>query len=254
MWSERATAFGLESHLERLNRMLDDTAPAVVALDAIASLSHVGSATELTSAVTRELDMIKVRGITGVLTTLTHDVDAETSAMHISPLVDTWLLMRNVESDGERNRLLFVIKSRGTAHSNQVREFVLTARGAQLVDVSVGPAGVVTGSARISLEAERQEVAARREQDIEARRGALARRAAEVDAQITALRAQLDGEAADLERSIARETRQEDGLSTSRSAQANTRGDGAVPQPDQTMEPDQAAPPDRAVQPDQEGG
>jgi hypothetical protein len=172
MWSERATAYGLESRLGRLERMLDDTAPAVVALDAIASLGNVGSASEVASAVTRELDMLKVRGITAVLTTLTHDVDVESSALAVSSLIDTWLLVRNVESDGERNRLLFVIKSRGTEHSNQVREFVLTKNGAELLDVCVGPQGVVTGSARVSLEAGVRADTARREQDIEVRRAA----------------------------------------------------------------------------------
>ena len=80
-------------------------------------------------------------------------------------MVDTWLLLRNVESDGERNRLLFVLKSRGTAHSNQVREFVLTDHGVELVDVYVGPAGVLTGSARLAQEA------AERDAELRHRRG-----------------------------------------------------------------------------------
>jgi circadian clock protein KaiC len=233
MWSERATAYGLESHLGRLERMLDDTAPALVALDAIASLGHVGSSGETASAVARELDLMKVRGITGVLTTLTHDVGVQSSALEVSSLIDTWLLVRNVESDAERNRLLFVIKSRGTEHSNQVREFVLTKNGARLVDVSVGPTGVVTGSARAALAEQQRAEAARREQDTAGRRGALARRTAEVDAQIAALRAQLAEEAAALDRQITAESRAEDLADTAHTALVDARGDGPTVESDQ---------------------
>jgi circadian clock protein KaiC len=236
MWSERATTYGLESHLGRLERMLDDTAPAVVVLDAITTLSHVGSAAEVASAVARELDLIKARGITGVLTTLTNDVDVESSAVAVSSLIDTWLLVRNVESEGERNRLLFVIKSRGMAHSNQVREFVLTEDGAELVDVSVGPAGVVTGSARVSLQEGVRAAAALRREEIEGRRGALGRRSAEVDAQIAALRAQFADEAAALDRLIAQESRQEGLRTTAHAALVEARGDGPSAQPDREEE------------------
>jgi circadian clock protein KaiC len=227
MWSERATSLGLESHLGRLERMLDDTAPTVVALDAMASLGHVGSAGEVLSMVTRELDMLKARGITGVLTTLTHDADLESSTVAVSSLVDTWLLVRNVESDGERNRLLFVVKSRGTEHSNQVREFVLTAHGAELLDVYVGPAGVVTGSARMTLEAEERESAAMRHANIEQRRAMLSRRSAEVDAQIAVLRAQMAEESAALDRQTAQESRQEDLRTATHAAIVDARGEGA---------------------------
>ena len=227
MWSERATSLGLESHLGRLERMLDDTSPTVVALDAMASLGHVGSAGEVLSMVTRELDMLKARGITGVLTTLTQDADLESSTVAVSSLVDTWLLVRNVESDGQRNRLLFVVKSRGTEHSNQVREFVLTAHGAELLDVYVGPAGVVTGSARMTLEAEERESAAMRHANIEQRRAMLSRRSAEVDAQIAVLRAQMAEESAALDRQTAQESRQEDLRTATHAAIVDARGEGA---------------------------
>ena len=118
-------------------------------LDAVASLTHAGARSETTSAISRDLDLLKGRGITTVMTTLTHGVSQESSEVDVSSLVDTWLLLRNQESNGERNRLLFVIKSRGSAHSNQVREFVLTDDGAELLDVYVGPNGVLTGSERI---------------------------------------------------------------------------------------------------------
>jgi len=232
VWSERATTFGLESHLGRLEQMLDDASPDVVALDAMASLTHAGAEYEVTAAVTRELDLIKSRGITGVLTALTQDTGVENTTVAVSSLVDTWLLVRNVEADGERNRLLFVIKSRGTEHSNQVREFILTKHGAELVDVSVGPEGVVTGSARVALDSARREAEVRRRENVVQRRASLSRRSAEVDAQIAVLRAQLEVEAAALEREIAQESRLEEEGTDALDALSEARGDGAA-QPDQ---------------------
>jgi circadian clock protein KaiC len=233
MWSERASMFGLESHLGRLEQLLDDTAPTVVALDALASLSHAGSPYEVTAAVTRELDLVKARGITGVLTALTHDLQVEMNTVAMSSLVDTWLLVRNMESDGERNRLLFVIKSRGTEHSNQVREFILTKHGAELVEVDVGPQGVVTGSARVALETGRRGAEVRRREDIAQRRASLSRQSAEVDAQIAVLRAQVEEEAAALEREIAQESRQDEQGAQARRVVSHARGDGAAAQPGQ---------------------
>jgi circadian clock protein KaiC len=206
MWSERATAAGLEEHLGRLQRLLDELRPSVVALDALASLAHAGIASAVTATVTREMDLIKSRGITGVLTALSHSTEAESSGIDVSSLIDTWLLLRNVESDGERNRLLFVIKSRGTAHSNQVREFVISSEGAQLVEVYVGPRGVLTGSARAMAQAEEEAAVASRTEDLDERRLALARRSADVAAQMTLLKEQLAVETAAFERLVAEET------------------------------------------------
>ena len=151
MWAARPTAFGLETHLAILAQLIEEFTPSVAVLDGIASLTHGPSGLEVTSMVARQVDLLKTRGITAMATTLARE--DERSTVGISSLVDTWLLLRNVESNGERNRLLYVLKSRGSAHSNQVREFVLTDHGAELVDVYVGPAGVVTGSARVVQEA-----------------------------------------------------------------------------------------------------
>lgn len=204
VWAERSTAYGLEAHLGTLARLLDDHDPSVVVLDAMGSLMRAGDTREVTSAVAREIDMMKARGITGVLTTLTHDSEsAESSAVGASSLTDTWLLLRNVESDGERNRLLFVIKSRGSAHSNQVREFALTDDGAQLLDVYVGPEGVLTGSARAAQLARIAAETSAQADRVASRRAQLARREAEVNAQVAALRAELQAEAVALEAEVA---------------------------------------------------
>jgi circadian clock protein KaiC len=232
LWGERATAFGLEAHLSVIERLLEETRPTVAVLDAVGSLSNVGAEAEVTSAVVREVDMMKSRGITGILTSLSHGGQLESSSVAVSSVVDTWLLLRNVESDGERNRLLFVMKSRGTAHSNQVREFVLTGHGAELLDVTVGAGGtVLTGSARLTQAAEERAAAADRRAELERRRLALDRRTAEVDAEVAALRAQLANESAELDRLAAEESRHATARAADRESLARRREGGPADGP-----------------------
>ena len=198
--SVRPTAFGFEEHLALLHRILEEHEPSLVVLDAVASLTHAGARRETASAIARDLDLLKGRGVTAVMTTLAHGPRNETTEIEVSSLVDTWLLLRNHETNGERNRLLFVIKSRGTAHSNQVREFVLTDDGAELVDVYVGPQGVLTGSARVGQMSQERVLESGRVNEAERRRQQLAQRAAAVEAQVTALQAQLGAETLEFER------------------------------------------------------
>ena len=113
MWAARPMAFGLETHLAILAQLIEEFAPSVVVLDGIVSLTRGPAGPEVSSMVARQIDLLKAGGITAMVTTLARGDD--TSVVGISSLVDTWLLLRNVESDGERNRLLFVLKSRGTA-------------------------------------------------------------------------------------------------------------------------------------------
>jgi circadian clock protein KaiC len=200
----RATAFGFEEHLAMLHQLLDEFEPSLVVLDAVAVLTQAGARSETSSAIARDLDLLKGRGITSVMTTLTRGASHESSE-DVTSLVDTWLLLRNNESNGERNRLMFVIKSRGSAHSNQVREFVLTDQGAELVDVYVGPHGVLTGSARIEQISQERLVQTARADEAERRRQELAQRSAAVRAQIAALQAQLTAETAEFERLAASE-------------------------------------------------
>ncbi len=201
--SIRPTAFGFEEHLASLHRVLDEADPSLVVLDAVGSLGRGGDHADVSSLVSRDLDLLKARGITAVMTTLTHGQAEESSDVDVSSLVDTWLLLRNHEDNGERNRLLFVIKSRGTAHSNQVREFVLTDEGPELVEVYVGPDGVLTGSARIAQIAQEDAAAANRDVEAEQRRYELVQRRAAVESKIAALQAQLAAETAELERFLA---------------------------------------------------
>lgn len=224
VWGERATAFGLEAHLDRIEQLLDEVQPTLAVLDSVGSLSHVGASAEVTSTIARELDLLKTRGVTAVLTSLIHEGQGEASASAISSLIDTWLLLRNTESDGERNRLLFVIKSRGTAHSNQVREFRLASSGIELVDVVVGPHGVLTGSARARQLAELDVTAAGRSADLERQRRAFERRAAEVEAEIALLRERLAGQRAELDGVTAETARDEVARAAVQTSVAQQRG------------------------------
>lgn len=201
--SIRPTAFGFEEHLAMLHRLISEHDPSLAVLDAVASLNRAGERGATTSVISRDLDLLKSRGITTVMTTLTHQDNLETSQVDMSSLIDTWLLLRNQETNGERNRLMFVIKSRGSAHSNQVREFVLTDHGAELVDVYIGPHGVLTGSARIQQQAKDRATEDNQSDESDRRRQELATRSAAIEAQIAALRAQLGAETAEFERLVA---------------------------------------------------
>ncbi|GAB3662471.1 circadian clock protein KaiC [Nocardioides korecus] len=224
--SVRPTAFGLEEHLAELHQLVDQHEPALVVLDAMASLGHVGSRDDTSSVISRDLDLLKGRGITAVMTTLMHNQTEEVSQVNVSSLVDTWLLLRNHESNGERNRLLFVIKSRGTAHSNQVREFVLSASGPELVPVFVGPHGVLTGSSRAAQLAQEDRDRDRRLQDAERRRRELEQRARHTENEIESMRQVLEIERAELERLLEDEHARGD-EAEGRAEQAQLRQSGA---------------------------
>jgi len=222
MWAARPTAFGLETHLAILTGLIEELGPTVAVLDGIASLTHGGpSGPEVTSMLARQIDLLKAAGITTMATTLAREDD--TSMVGISSLADTWLLLRNVESDGERNRLLYVLKSRGSAHSNQAREFVLTNHGAELVDVYVGPAGVLTGSGRLVQEAQERGAELRRDEELMRRRRELRRGIVEAEAQLAVLQDDLTAERAELERIEAREQRKAADAEAAQSALAAYR-------------------------------
>lgn len=148
--------------------------------------------------VLRVIDRLKQLGTTGFFTALTAGGHAaEATELNISSLVDTWLLLRDQESDGERNRVLYVLKSRGMAHSNQLREFVMTSHGVELREAYLGPAGVLTGSARLAQEARERDDESRLKRETEDRRLSLSRKLRAAEAQILALEA--EREAAELE-------------------------------------------------------
>ncbi len=148
----RPSFFGLEKHLAYTLKLLSDFKPSAVVFDPISDLINIGSLMEVRLMLERLIDFLKTNGITALLTSLTRSDDRGDRNVAISSLIDTWLLLREIESNGERNRALQIVKSRGMAHSNQIRELILTDRGVDLVDVYIGPEGVLTGLARLQQE------------------------------------------------------------------------------------------------------
>ncbi|HKQ64413.1 MAG TPA: circadian clock protein KaiC [Methylomirabilota bacterium] len=197
--ASRPSTFGLEMHLSRMHRAIERFKPKVVILDPISSLLSVASSGDVHGTMTRLVDYLKSEGITALLTNLTHGkTETERTDTAISSVVDTWLLLITLESSGERNRGLYVLKARGMSHSNQIREFILTDHGVDLLDVYAGAGGVLTGSARLSQEAEERAKALVEEQELERRQRALARLKTAFDAELAALQARFETEQADL--------------------------------------------------------
>jgi circadian clock protein KaiC len=208
-YASRPGTFGLEKHLVTIHDLTASFDPKVVVIDPITNFGSVGTYSEVKSMVTRLIDMFKSRQITAMFTSLTSgDSAAELSEVGVSSQMDAWLLLRNLECNGERNRGLYVLKARGMAHSNQIREFVLTNHGVQLVDVYVGPAGMLTGSARIAQEMKEQAEAAVRKQQLTLKGTELKHKRQQLETQIARMRAEFEME----EQTLMREAQQMDSL------------------------------------------
>ena len=187
------TVYGLEMHLATIQKQIAAYRPAAVVMDPIGNLMSIGEAAEIKAMLTRAIDFLKNLGITCLVTNLTAaGPDIEQTEVGISSLMDTWLLVRFLEANGERDRLLYLLKSRGMAHSNQVREFVLTDRGIQLREVYLGPGTVLTGSARLVQETKDQAAAMADDQAAERKRREALQEQSTLNAQIAALQARLD--------------------------------------------------------------
>jgi circadian clock protein KaiC len=222
--ASRPTLFGLEMHLTTIFRAVTELEPSVVIVDPLSNLSSIGSYLEVMSTLLRLVDFLKSRQVTALFTSLVSNGGTENeSELGVSSLMDTWISLRNLESNGERNRGLYVLKSRGMSHSNQIREFVLTDHGVELVDVYLGTEGVLTGSARLNQEARERAESAARQDELESRRRRIARRRIAMEAQIASLRADLEGEEEDLEKQALETTSREDELQTNRAAMASAR-------------------------------
>src|SRR3984957_3017571 len=193
--SSRATFYGLEMHLAIIHKIVQEFQPRVVVIDPIGSLIQAGNRRDAHTMLIRLIDFLKQRQVTAFLTNLTSGGEAlEKTDVEISSIVDTWLFMRDIELDGERNRALYVLKSRGMAHSNQLREFLLTERGVDLLDVYVGPDGVLTGSSRLSQETREKATALTRQQEANRRERDRTRKREALEARIEALRKEFEVE------------------------------------------------------------
>ena len=188
--SIRTTFAGLETHLALKHKLINQFKPQVVILDPVNSFVIGGNDVEVKSMLIRLVDFLKTNQITGFFTHLTSSVGAlEHTDVGISSLIDTWLLVRDIDSGGERNRTLIILKSRGMAHSNQIREFLLTDHGVELNEAYVGAGGVLTGSARLAQETLEQAGKLLRTQETERRQLELESKRRALDAQIDAMRA-----------------------------------------------------------------
>jgi circadian clock protein KaiC len=189
-------------HLVSMNRLVEDFKPSVVIMDPISNLISIGNAAEVKSALMRFIDSLKVEGITTLFTSLIAGEKINETDIGISSLMDTWLAVRDIESNGERNRGLYVIKSRGMAHSNQIREFVLSSDGISLIDVYVGPGGVLTGAARLMQDVKDMQAEKERSEEIERRKREFEATKLAVEAKVSVMLSELSAKEKDLEKFI----------------------------------------------------
>jgi circadian clock protein KaiC len=191
----RPTLYGLETHLTTSIKLINEFKPAIVILDPINAFVIGDNQVEVKAMLLRLVDFLKLKKITAFFTSLTSAGDnMEMSDVYVSSLIDTWLLLRDIEVGGERNRGLYVLKSRGMEHSNQIREFKLTNRGIELVDVYVGADGVLTGSARLSQETKDKAEQLLRKQEIVRKQYGIERKREAMQANILLLRSEFEAE------------------------------------------------------------
>jgi circadian clock protein KaiC len=195
----RPTFTGLEMHLTTMHKAISAFKPQVVILDPMNSFVNAGYETDVKAMLMRLVDFLKMKQVTGLFISLTSGGGAlEQTDIGVSSLIDTWLLLRDIEISGERDRGLYILKSRGMAHSNQIREFLLTDHGAELRDVYSGPGGVLTGSARLTQEANEKAEQTLRAQEVERRKLEVERKRKTLEAQIAAMRSEFEVQEAEL--------------------------------------------------------
>lgn len=189
--SSRPSLNGLELHLLKLRKMIKDFKPATVIIDPISNLINVGSEQEVRSMLVRLIDMLKVNNITALFTSLNkqnENLRPDLAEESVSSLVDTWVTVRDMEGVGERNRGLFIVKSRGMGHSNQVREFIITTKGIELLDVEMGPNGILTGAARKTNQLNKEVTEVTLQNELERKDREIARKRKVLEANIEALK------------------------------------------------------------------
>ncbi|MBM3890160.1 MAG: circadian clock protein KaiC, partial [Verrucomicrobia bacterium] len=228
----RPALYGLEMHLATTIKAVNEFNPSVVVVDPISSFTATGSEPEIKAMLIRLVDFLKVKGVTTLLVNLTSGGGAmERTDAEISSLIDTWLLLRDIELNGERNRGMYILKSRGMAHSNQIREFILTSRGVELADVYVGAGGVLTGSARQAQEAAETAAKLTAKQEVERQQRVLQRKREAMESQIAALRAEFAAEEVEADRVISEGQRRAAQLTLDREAMGRSRhADGTAPE------------------------
>ncbi len=221
----RPTFYSLEMHLTSIHATVERHKPSVVIFDPVTNLQSIGPAQDVHAMLMRVIDYLKASQTTALFTSLTSNAEnPDQSEVGISSLMDSWLLVRNLESGGERNRALYVLKSRGVAHSNQVREFLITDQGLDLVQPYLGLGSVLTGSARVAQEARERALALEEQQKTKRWRVETQRKQKAINAQIAALRAEAQDLEDSLKSSDEQETIRREAEARERSALSRMRG------------------------------
>ncbi len=222
--AQRPSVQGLEMHLVAIHTEIERFEPSVVILDPISNFVAGGDARDVNSMLTRLIDLLKTRTITAFLTSLTKGGGTlEATTVAVSSIIDMWLLVRDIELSGERNRGLYVLKARGMSHSNQIREFLLSPKGIKLIDVYLGPAGMLTGSARAAQEALERDAALRRKDEKQRKIDALERKRRAMEARIAAIRAEFETDETEAQQALALEAEQEQRVLDDRSLMSRSR-------------------------------
>jgi circadian clock protein KaiC len=224
-YASRPTMYGLEMHLVMIYKLIKQFKPHTVILDPITNLISVGSVGEVKSILTRLIDFLQTEQITVMFTALTlNNIINEQTDEGVSSLVDAWLLVRDIEMNGERNRGMYIMKSRGMKHSNQVREFIITNKGLELINVFIGPDGVLTGSARAyqQLQVQADDILLRN--TLSRKEKEIARRAKELASKIASLTSEFESVKEQLENEFVEQQLKKEVLETNRKQMVNLRG------------------------------
>jgi len=220
----RVSEQGLEKHLLIIQQECNKYQPSIVIVDALTDFITLGAVNEVRQMVLRIVDFFKMRQITALFTSMSARAELEETGVGLSSAFDTWIHMVNVQGNQERNRTMVIVKSRGMAHSNQVREFVLTDNGIELADIYVSPAGAFMGSARLAQIASDEAADVVRKEGLSARERQLVEKRRALKARIAAMEAEFEAEAKESEVVIAEERARETVLTAGQKAMGNHRG------------------------------
>ena len=224
IYAARPSLHGLEMHLAIMHKRVRELRPSAVIIDPVSNFAAASEERDVHAMLIRLVDFLKMHGITTFFTNLTGgEMSKESTDMGISSVMDTWILLRDIELGGERNRGIYVLKSRGMPHSNQIREFVITEDGLDLLDVYTGAEGVLTGTARRAQEAKERAQQTTREQETQRKRNELEHKRAALEAQIAALRAHFEVEQEQAMREISIDRQREEALTEDRAAMSRLR-------------------------------
>ncbi len=206
MESRRPTQCGLDMHLVLALKVIAEHTPKVIIMDPVTSFDDIANTSDVKRVLMMFVDYMKSLGITTMFGSLTPSgLPAEVSAVNISSFIDSWILLRDLENNGERNRGIYILKSRGMSHSNQVREFLISDKGVDICDVYLGPGGVETGGARLNMLAQEKALGIRLQEEIELRQFDLENKRNILDSRIAAMRAEFAAQEASNLKMIAQE-------------------------------------------------